>query len=198
MRRIISNLIVIIVALALDARAGSVIYTFTYTPTNGPFPSTVFQLDEPGFLGVGNYSIPPFTMSDGSVTYTFTQLSVGTLGGTAFCFDFGTAAASVGDCTALLDPGSAANAFIGSQYSGSTAPSTLGMFVGSAAVAAFPTSSSPAESGDGEILDLDITQTPEPATAPVVGLVLLAGAMLRVRWRAVPRLRGATLRARSR
>lgn len=174
--------LIVLFALTLNARA-SVLYIFTYTASSGPFPSTTFQLVEPGLLGVGSYSIPAVNMSDGSVTYSFTHLTVGTFGGTAFCFEFGTATASVGDCTASIDPALAPNAFIGSQFSGSAPPSSEGTFFGSAAVAAFPSTSSSAEIGNGEFLQIDVS--PEPATAPVAGAFLLIGAAVFKRVRRV-------------
>jgi hypothetical protein len=114
-------------ALALSARAGSVIYSFTYTPTSGPFPSTTFQLVEPNFLGAGTYSITPFTMSDGSVTYGFTQLNISTFE-SLFCLAFGTSSAYVlGTCSAAVSPDVAPDASMLVDFQGSV-PSAPGAF----------------------------------------------------------------------
>jgi len=172
--------LVMMSALALSARAGSIIYSFTYTPTSGPFPSATFQLPEPGFLGAGTYSITsssfsPFTISDGSVTYGFTELFVAPFG-SDFCFVFGDNQNSFGGCGASLSASGAPVAMISTEYAGSI-PTSSGSFAGSAIVDAYPPFATGLEQGIGT-MQFTIVQTPEPATAPLVGTSLLSGVTL--------------------
>jgi hypothetical protein len=188
--------LVMVLASALSARAGSVIYNFTLTVAPQPlFPNTTIQLIEPDFLTAGTYSIPPFTLSDGTVSYAFTQLNVGVFSSsTEICFNFGTAAATLnlGSCSASINEGLAPDAFIASTFVSTNIPTAPGTFLGALSEAAFETTAGPDETTNGETTataQLQITQTPEPATAPVVGSVLLCGTILMVRRRAARRLR---------
>jgi hypothetical protein len=179
----------LMVASAVSARAGSIVYDFIYTATSGPFPSTTVQLIEPEFLVAGTYSITPFDISDGSVDYVFTQLAVtGSSSSPSFNFSFGTATASVSPL--FLPLASAPDALFISGFVGSLPSSPLTLSASDTEVIAYQTPSSSifAEEGLGTI-ELQITETPELPTATTIGLVLLAGAILGIGRRAVGRLR---------
>ena len=171
--RKIAPRVILMLSLAVAARA-DVIYNFDYTAESGPISSTTFQLDEPTFLSAGYYSIAPsLSILLGAADYSFTQLYVGTQDGDAVCFSIATAPpANVGNCTAGTS--GAGEAYFFGGFPAANIPSTPGTFGGVDAGAAFiamPDNS--AEVGSG-FLVLDITETPEPRTAPLVGAALLA------------------------
>jgi hypothetical protein len=172
-------LLLVMLGLAASARA-DVIYTFTYTAQSGPFESTTFQLDEPDFLTPGTYSITPFTISDGSTNFSFTQLNVGTLASDS-CFDFATATGNVDTCSGGTSPGSEASAFIFSIFDVSVPTTPEMLATNELMLSGNPPNFGALENGSGT-LTLDITQTPEPATAPLVGVFLLAAATFAI-WR---------------
>lgn len=175
-------------ALTVSARA-TVVYTFIYTATDGPFPSTTFQLDEPTYLSVGDYAVtPPLTMLLGSIDYSFTQLYVGTQDGDAVCFSLATPTASVGNCTAGTTGNVGPNADFFVSYPATDPPSAPGTFGGADSAAAITAvTGSSGQTGGGTVV-LDVTLTPEPPTALLAGWSLLVCVTLAVLGR---RLRNA-------
>ncbi|SRR5579885_1126785 len=174
---------------ALSANA-TILYQFSFTPVNGPFQAASFTLSEPGYLGDGGFSFTPFTMSDGTHTFSFTQGNAGTDVPSAFCFDFGTANTSVGDCFTGMSSAGAPNATLAITFSGNGGllPSSPGSFTAgqfSVFVSAFVTTTSAVETSQGTVTltVTDTNPTPEPASAVLCGSMLVALAVLYRRFR---------------
>jgi hypothetical protein len=169
----------VVLALAVNARA-DVIYTFTYTATSGPFQSTTFQLDEPNFLTAGTYFPSPFPLSDGSALYPVTVLQVDPFGNNV-CFIFGANANSLAGCGGNISASTVPVGFLSLEFPGSSnPPSTAETLSGGGQAAGIPNLTSQVEDGFGNVT-LVTDQVPEPATAPLVGVLLLAGAVILTR-----------------
>jgi hypothetical protein len=160
--------------LAGPLKADEILYNFAYTEDAGPIQSATFQFDEPDFLTLGIYTIPSFSLTNGTTTWTFTQLGVDPLSN-GTCLAFGTSNAvlsntptscggfwgnplggvmiSIVPDTALLSTGS---------YSPSSPFFGLSDNLGQQALASY-------EGG----LTLDISTVPEPSTASAFAAVLL-------------------------
>src|SRR5579863_2124405 len=92
-------LAVLLTLCAVSARAGPLVYDFSFTPTSGPVEAFEFSFVVPSFVTNGQTpAFTPFTITDGTNSVTMTQdLFVYNINS---CFEFGTAVnSSLGDCT---------------------------------------------------------------------------------------------------
>jgi hypothetical protein len=96
------HVMLLLVACSLTARA-NVSYNFTFTPSNGPYQPFTGTLDEPTFLtanapGTSDTVSPAFTFTDGTTTWSFTQLVIASAGANGFCFNLGTSGITPNGC----------------------------------------------------------------------------------------------------
>ena len=70
------------------------LYQFSFTPSGGQMKPVTFSFSSPTFVGSGALAFTPFTISDGTNTWTMTSgfafQTVGPDGVPAYCFNFGT------------------------------------------------------------------------------------------------------------
>src|SRR5215469_1248041 len=88
------RLIAPVVGCLAAACEGDVLYTFTYTATNGPVQSFSFAFTSPVYVTAGSSPVlTPFTLTDGTNSWTMTQDKVDVddpSGLNLGCFMFGT------------------------------------------------------------------------------------------------------------
>ncbi|HTS77566.1 MAG TPA: PEP-CTERM sorting domain-containing protein [Bryobacteraceae bacterium] len=149
-----------IAIMAASAHAGSVVYEFSYAPgPSDPIQAFSFDLTSTTFLTAPDtLSFTPFTATDGTETFTFTQGNTASNGGGGDCFDFGTAGAGIFSCGGSVMAG---EALLIAEF-GSGLPTTFGTDPASGTVGLFFTSGGTLEGPTGS-LTLDVT-TPEPST----------------------------------
>ena len=78
------------IALAAPAARASLLYQFSYTSPTPTLNSFSFSLASPTFITSGSPAFTPFTVTDGTTSWTMTQDLVVQANGFS-CFEFGTA-----------------------------------------------------------------------------------------------------------
>jgi len=97
--------ILFLLLLAGGAWATPVTYKFDYSPGSGPIQAFNFEFTSPDFVGIGQISITPFTVTDGTTVWTMTR-GVAGVNLVSSCFQFATATNSgvFSDCSGSLGP----------------------------------------------------------------------------------------------
>lgn len=102
MRRCLEFVIQVIclTVFLISASGAQIAYEFSYTASSGPIHSFNFELTSQTFITGGSPSFTPFTITDGTNSWTITQITIATSSNGIGCIVFGTAGATLGPCNA--------------------------------------------------------------------------------------------------
>jgi hypothetical protein len=101
------KLAILVAGVTVTPATATIEYKFDYTATSGTVQSFSFSLTAPGFITSAGQSpaFSPFTIGDGTTSWTFTQDLTGFSPPTTAVFCFATAGTLVGpNCTASYHP----------------------------------------------------------------------------------------------
>lgn len=163
--------------------SGAVSYQFDFTPGgSSAFQATTFTVTVPQYIQPGLQSVTPFALTDGTDTFTMTQLYAGTSGAlNAFCLIFGTSAATIGSCSGGSNTPGEAALFLSYGY-GPTLPTAPGVFLSSNAIMFYTGSVGFLRTASNSAtLTVQEIATPEPSAAAVTAVGVLCVVLRRRR-----------------
>jgi hypothetical protein len=178
------HVMLLLAACSLAARA-NVSYNFTFTPSSGPYQPFTGTLDEPTFLtanapGTSDTVSPAFTFTDGTTTWSFTQVVIASEGANQFCFTLGTSGITPNGCNGYTGlTASQGEIIIGFNLPGGQPPTSPSTFsAASQSFFGFTSGNSFASVNGTATLTL---AAPEPAGFALAGVGLAALLLLRRR-----------------